>query len=596
MPRVLRNFLFVYLLLHLIAAGLFVGLITGSISNLMTDDLRDQMHSMAIMLNQHVSGLEKKINDQTLPDHVLELGKKTPFRFTLINEHGTVVADSETGVRDIGPHGDRPEVLQATTEKAGFSTRYSNTLETQMLYLAVPLTSPEYPTGLGHVRVASKASESRSAILAAQSYFWTFAIGLGLLTGLLMAIFASQSMKPLGQFADAARKIGVGDYESFPSLLNRNDEWRALSDAFRTMQTEMKTREQSIVTGRDRLQAVLSSMIEGVIAVSPTGEIRIANRAACRMFDLEESELRTKQFIEVVRDPNLASALAKAQSEKTFATTEFQTTNDDNRRTISARASVLPVQNPDEGETPGVVVVLNDITDLRNLELMRRDFAANVSHELKTPLASIRAYAETLKMGAINDKEKNVQFVEEIERQADFLNQQIQDLLQIARIESGNHVWDIESVDLNRETQRCVDQFETLAAAGKVELRLEPNAENPHARADVEGIQTLLGNLVSNALNYTPQGGVVSVRAYYLDDSAVLEVSDTGIGIAEEHHGRIFERFYRVDKARSRDKGGTGLGLSIVKHLAQSFGGSIEFASEQGKGTCFRIRLPKFVQ
>ena len=596
MPRVLRNFLLVYLLLHLIAAGLFVGLITGSISGLMTVNIRDQMKSMAIVLNQHVSSLDQKIHDPTLPGHIAELGNKTSFRFTLIDEEGDVVADSETGTQDIGSHADRPEVLQATTEQAGFATRYSNTLETQMLYLAIPLTSPEYPAGRGHVRVASKASKSRSAILAAQRYFWTFAIGLGLLTALLMTIFATQSMKPLGQFAEAARTIGVGHYESFPSLLNRNDEWRSLSEAFRTMQSEMETREQRIVRGRDRLQAVLSSMIEGVVAVSPAGEIRIVNRAACRMLGLEESELRERNFSEVLRDPNLAAALAKAQSEKTFATTEFQITNEENRRTISARASVLPVQNTDEGETPGVVVVLNDITELRNLELMRREFAANVSHELKTPLASIRAYAETLKMGAINDQEKNLQFVEEIERQADFLNQQIRDLLQIARIESGNHVWDIESVDLNKETQHCIDKFETLAANGKVELRFEPNDEKPRARADVDGIHTLLRNLISNALSYTPEGGVVSVAVYYLDDSAVLEVSDTGIGIAAEHHARIFERFYRVDKARSRDKGGTGLGLSIVKHLAQSFGGNVDFESEQGKGTSFRIRLPKFVQ
>ena len=596
MPRVLRNFLIVYVLLHLIAAGLFVGLITGSISNMMTENLRGEMESMAIVLNQHVAGLEQKIDDATLPDFVVELGEKTSFRFTLIDENGTVVADSETGTRDIGSHADRPEVLQATTEQAGFSTRYSKTLKTQMLYLATPLTSDEHPKGLGHVRVASKASESRSAILATQRYFWTFAIGLGLLTALLMAIFVSQSMKPLGQFSDAARRIGVGDYGSFPALLSRNDEWRSLADAFRTMQSEMKTRENRIVRGRDRLKAVLSSMIEGVVAVEPTGEIRIANRAACRMLGLDESELRERKFIEVVRDPNLVTALAKAQNEMTFATTEFQTSNDDTRRTISARASVLPKQEDAESETPGVVLVLNDITDLRNLELMRRDFVANVSHELKTPLASIRAYAETLKLGAIDDKEKNVQFVEEIENQADFLNQQIQDLLQLARVESGNHVWDIESVDLNQECLQCVAKFETLASNSKVELNFAPNDESPRARADVEGIQTILGNLVSNALNYTPEGGAISVAAYYLDDSAVLEVADTGIGIAAEHHARLFERFYRVDKARSRDKGGTGLGLSIVKHLAQSFGGNVEFESEPGKGTKFRIRLPKFIQ
>lgn len=594
MPRVLRNFLIVYLLLHLLAAGVVVLGLTRSVRSLMIDNARQQMRAMASMLDQHIVELEDTIRDPSLPEHIKRLGEETQFRFSVIDKNGIVIADSETGTRDIGPHGDRPEILAATRKKPGFSERESLTLKIPMMYLAIPHSSTDKPEGF--IRVATPSLPINEAIRSAQTYFWTFSIGLGILAGLLMTMFAYMSMKPLGTFADAARRIGVGEFVSFPSMLSRNDEWRSLATAFRTMQSEMANREQRVIKNRDRLQAVLSSMLEGVVSVSSDRKVLIANRAACQMLGITETEIRGKQFLEVVRDPELAAAIEKTQSEKTFTKTEFQITKDMNRRTISARASVLPNQTPDENEVPGVVIVLNDITAIQQLENMRRDFVANVSHELKTPLSSIKAYAETLKLGAINDKERNIAFVERIEEQAEFLNKQIQDLLQIARIESGREVWDIQPVDLNREIENCLSQFSKLADDGEIELKTELSDEQPMARADVEGITTILNNLVANALSYTPNGGVVVVTTSYVANSAVIEVADTGIGIAPEHQARVFERFYRVDKARSRDKGGTGLGLSIVKHLAQSFGGSVEIESELGQGSTFRIRLPKFVK
>lgn len=435
-----------------------------------------------------------------------------------------------------------------------------------------------------------------TAIDGFERYFWTCALALSLLTGVLIVVSTGIMLRPLGMFVEVARKIGLGQYESFPALLNRDDQWRTLADALRRMQIEMANREKSIVKKNDRLQTVLSSMIEGVISVAPDGGVLIANRAACRILAVEQFAFRGKKLLEVVRKPELSKAITKTQSEQTFTVTEFAITHDEHeRRTISARVSALPQTEATEQGPPGFLVVLNDITELRQLETMRQDFVANVSHELKTPLASIKAYAETLRLGAINDPNINIKFIKEIEENAEFLHQQILELLQIARIESGNEVWDITPVNLNDQSQQAQLRFAKLAHDGELEIETHLSDQQPQTRADADGVATILNNLIANAIHHTPPGGTVSVATYYEGNFAVLEVKDTGIGIAAEHQTRVFERFYRVDKARSRDVGGTGLGLSIVKHLAQSFGGNVELQSAPQNGTTFRIRLPKFV-
>jgi two-component system phosphate regulon sensor histidine kinase PhoR len=223
---------------------------------------------------------------------------------------------------------------------------------------------------------------------------------------------------------------------------------------------------------------------------------------------------------------------------------------------------------------------------------MRREFVANVSHELKTPLTSIKACAETLRMGAINDQQKNMQFLDQIEFNANLLDQQIRDLLQLARVESGQEHWNIESISINDVCQQCILQFHAEARARNINLVFNPNPQVPIARADREGVITILNNLIGNAIHYTPPGGRVDVSAQIQDREIVLNVQDTGIGIAEEHHERIFERFYRVDRARSREHGGSGLGLAIVKHLAAAFGGSAKVTSKPGSGSKFSVHLP----
>jgi two-component system phosphate regulon sensor histidine kinase PhoR len=241
----------------------------------------------------------------------------------------------------------------------------------------------------------------------------------------------------------------------------------------------------------------------------------------------------------------------------------------------------------------GVMVVLHDLTELRRLENMRRELVANVSHELKTPLAAIKAYAETLRLGAVNDPEHNLHFVQRIEEQADRLHALILDILQLARLESGQQSFELTDVPVAATIAKCAEQFQETAAAKKIDVCTELPSPELTVWADAEGVETILNNLLDNALKYTPAGGRVVVSASAVGRNVRFEVQDNGIGIAPEEQERIFERFYRVDRARSRELGGTGLGLSIVKHLAHSFGGSVSVESQLGKGSIFRVELPR---
>jgi len=591
-PRVLRRFLIGYLLLHLLMAGLFVIIMTRTTRTRLTQEAQNQMQAMALMLRRQLETLPDGIRDQGMPEHVKRLGEDTDFRFTLIDPAGIVVADSETGTTDIGLHNDRPEVVEARRGGLGFTERYSSTLKMPMMYLAV-LDSAEPKESSVVIRIAKPAVSINTSIQSLQKLIWLFALGLGLLTGLLMAIFSARSMAPLNEFSQSARKIAAGSYDAAPSMLGRTDEWGTLADAFRHMQTELESREKDITENSAKMSVVLSSMKEGVLAIDENSEIILANRAASKILGINREDFVGRQLLNLIRDPDFAKAVQKTLGDQSFSKTEFETTSTP-RKTINAR--VAPISNDENSENVlGATIVLNDVTEIRQLETMRRDFVANVSHELKTPLACIKAYAETLRLGALYEENTNIAFVKQIEAQAELLNKQIQDLLQIARVESGGQNWDIQSVAVNHVCQTCTTQFESEAQSLKISLLLELDPSQPHAVADIDGVRTILNNLISNAIHYTPENGKVTVSSGVENEFVILRVEDTGIGIDQEHQARVFERFYRVDKSRSRDMGGTGLGLSIVKHLVQAFGGSVVLQSKPGAGSTFTIRLPASV-
>jgi two-component system phosphate regulon sensor histidine kinase PhoR len=389
----------------------------------------------------------------------------------------------------------------------------------------------------------------------------------------------------LYRLTDAAEAVAAGDYQQRIPV-GTADEVGTLARAVDHMRRALTWQVTELRDNSQRLETVLSSMLEGVLAVNAEQRVLFANDASRSLLGIETREVSGRPLLEVTRNRVVREAVEEAFRLDEPYEFEFQVSGL-NRRYLAVRATRLP------GEPcPGVVVVLYDITDLRRLENVRREFVANVSHELKTPLSAIKAYAETLRMGAIHDAEHNELFVARIEEQADRLHQLIQDLLHLARVESGREAFDIRDVSLAQVIEGCLPTYRERAQAKQLTLEIEPSPVDVVIRADEGGLTTILDNLVGNAIQYTPQGGRVVIRCRSEGESGVFEVEDTGVGISPRDQTRIFERFYRVDKARSRELGGTGLGLAIVKHLTQAFGGQVSVRSELGKGSVFQIRLP----
>jgi two-component system phosphate regulon sensor histidine kinase PhoR len=453
-----------------------------------------------------------------------------------------------------------------------------------VLHVAVPIR--QGPNVVGVLRVSQDLANLDQRIGGVERSIWQFA---GVATCLALAAafgVISQIVRPLTQLTEGAQAIAADD-EEHPLAYQSADELGVLGNALHEVQRKLARRVNQLKENTERLATVLGSMVEGVIAVSTNETILLANEASRNLLDMTVADPVGRPLLEVTRSLPVHAAVVEALRSSQPVQREFEATGP-TRRVLALRATKLPGH-----PSPGVMMVLHDVSELRRLENLRREFVANVSHELKTPLASIKAYAETLKMGALHDPEHSVIFVSRIEEQAERLHQLILDLLQIARVESGQEAFEIVDVDLADVVQDCLEQYADAAAAKSISLEASPAPSPVIVRADEEGIRTILSNLIDNAIKYTPPQGRVTVRWRSDEAMAVLEVEDTGIGIAEKDQGRIFERFYRVDKARSRGVGGTGLGLSIVKHLIQSFGGSIGLQSIPKQGSTFRLWLPR---
>ncbi len=430
---------------------------------------------------------------------------------------------------------------------------------------------------LGFFALALKAGLSQLGWIA-------LAAGIVAVVAVIGTFVFARALKP---FDDLVEQFGPATAPVDDDTLTVDDEIEFLAGHLREMHERMTSGEGESQEMTQRLQTVLGSMTEGVVAVTRDRTVLFANSASRQMLEFPRGEPIGRPLLELTRTRAIVEAANEAVTLGIDIERELEIQGSP-RRFLSLRAAPLP------GEPcPGVVLVLRDVTELRRLENLRREFVANVGHELKTPLAAVKAYAETLRMGAINDPEHNVAFVVRIEEQAERLHQLILDILQIARIETGKEVFDIVDVPLDDVFEEAGAMFADTAAAKKIILQIEPPSPEVLVRGDDEGVRTILSNLIDNAIKYTPEEGKVTVRCEANGDLATVVVEDTGIGIAEEDLARIFERFYRVDKARSREVGGTGLGLSIVKHLTQSFGGQVSVQSVPGKGTAFRVRLTR---
>ncbi len=512
--------------------------------------------------------------------------ERSTIRVTIIDMNGNVLVDTDAEPSQMENHANRLEIIQAREFGLGKTTRESESAHTEFHYVALPIE--QAAKKIGYLRFAMETEPIRHRLHNRLLGFITFAGISAVLASALLFGLGRSMIAPLRDLITFSKSIAEGKYQQKLSLMRWTGEWKLLGNAFEDMQTELAKRESELRENGDRMSAVLASMTEGIVALDGQRRVLFANRASALLLNVSYQELVHHPFYEFVRIPSLEDAVEEVFQSHRATKCELDLRLQP-RRIVEVQLAWL---SQSDGEV--VVMVLHDVTNVRQLETMRRDFVANVSHELKTPLSSIKAYSETLRMGAIDDPQVRTKFVERIEEQTKRLSDLIMDLIQLARIESGLATFEMTDVELGKVVTSRLQFFEEEADKRHLELKLIVNEPEIWLRCDNDGLVTILDNLISNAVKYTPENGTVEVRCSRdnVSQMGIIDVIDNGLGIAPEYQERVFERFFRVDKSRSNDISGTGLGLSIVKHLAQSFSGQVALTSRLGKGSTFTVRLP----
>lgn len=552
------------------------------------DQVNRRLHDSAVTVIHLLENPFVEETDTELNTSIKVIAAENNTRITLIAENGTVIGDSERDPLTMENHGDRSEVRQARSAGTGLARRTSPTLGLPMLYLAIRVGTDESPRG--YVRVSVLLDSVEAEVSSVQGLVVATSVLVSLVALAPMFFMLRRIIQPLTTLRVAADRIATGDLQQTVDI-DRRDELGALAETFNTMSRELTARmselNQTSHELRDSsqlLSTVFGSMVEGVIAVDNDERILFANSAARSMLDFGDRDPVSRPVWECVRNETVQTVVRQAMGGRERSVEcklpRFETV-------VDIRATPL-AGDP----CPGVVLVLHDVTELRRLENVRRDFVSNVSHELKTPLTIIQTATETLLDGAMEDAQHAERFLSRIDEQGKRLHELIMDLLQLARIESGEIAFELASVPVRPVVESLVDEFSSLAQSRSVALDVEAVAEDLSVEADSEALGTIVENLLSNALKYTPAGGRVTVSWQRDHAHALIQVQDTGVGISHDHQARIFERFYRVDRARTREIGSTGLGLSIVKHLASVFAAQVSVESEVGKGSTFTLRIP----
>lgn len=500
------------------------------------------------------------------------------LRLTIISEDGQVLADSEAAAAQMEGHADRPEVRQALTGAVGRSIRKSETTGQRQLYLAQLRTLPDGTRQVVRAAVPLERMGSTSLLL------WGCGL-IGISMGLVVALFAAnysagRVMEPLHKLTQAVRSVSVGDEPVH--VADAPDEMGELSMAFNRMSERLAAAHRQLARSNEQMAGILQGMDDGVVAVDSDGTISLITNRAREL--LGPSAGTARRLSDCGGDYRRLQALLEQVMRTGKDARDVWLLGGAEERMVQVYAA--PVQ---EEHVRGGLAVLSDITRLHKLEVMRSEFVANVTHELKTPLTSIRGYIELLKSGE-RDAETARSFYEIIEIEAERLQKLTDDLLQLSDIENGGNDTEVPLTPLADVVERVVNTLRPEAEQKQVELdvTVEPGLK---VRAHTRRLYQLVKNLMENAVKYNRAGGNVRLTAGVEMGVAVIRVQDTGIGIPPEHLDRIFERFYRVDKGRSRELGGTGLGLSIVKHIVSLYGGDIHVTSQPGEGTTFTVRL-----
>ncbi len=577
-----------FVLITFISGILIIIFSVRTFKQIYSDSIYDKMLGDAAFMKAYIARTDST-EAVKLDSLVKDFSANSVTRITVTDESGLVLADSKESAAVMENHLSRPEFQAALKGETGKSVRFSSTIKKELMYVTIPVFTSNGRKYI--VRTSYPLLSLSDTIFYFQTkVFWIVLLVIVLLAG--VSLYVSKRLSaPLIQLKDKAKKFANGDFSQEIEEYSQS-ETNQLSETMNFMAIELDDKIKNLESRNREQTAILKSMIEGVIAIDMNDRILLINESACRILGVDHNKAQGKLIQEVIRITKVQeyiSSLLK-RSELLSVRKEISINTDDKEVTVHFQGSSLQKAS---GETIGAVIVLHDVTDIRKLENLRREFVANVSHELRTPLTSIKGFVETL-VDEQQSAEDRARFLNIIQKHVDRLNSILEDLLMLATLEK-------DEKDENLELAFCkvdniIENVKELCQPKSEQKKITVISENLSSgvvRCSQQLIEQALLNLVDNAIKYSPDNSEINIKCYDDKDSVKISVTDKGQGINKIHFNKIFERFYRVDKSRSRKEGGTGLGLAIVKHIMNLHKGSAAVESEEGKGSVFTLVIPK---
>jgi two-component system, OmpR family, phosphate regulon sensor histidine kinase PhoR len=506
-------------------------------------------------------------------------------RVTVITADGRVLADSQSDPQTMENHATRPEVLEAMAKGDGRSIRHSVTINRDLLYYAVRQNTSAGPSIV--LRFALPLETVDQVLSSFRRRLWLASFFILLIAGAISLLFSRSFTGRVEHLKEFSRRVAEGDFRPLPRD-GSGDALEALGISLNRTAARLDRTIHTLTEERNLSSAILGSMVEGVAVVNGSERLVFANPGFAEILGLDVPPTSGSALVEVVRQTELLEAVRQVLHGEPRVQSEIVT------GTLRQHYFAITVAAVRAGDTTGAVVVLHDITELRKLERVRRDFVANVSHEFRTPLTAIQGFAETLLAGAIDDSQNRTRFLEIILEHSRRLARLTEDLLMLSKMDAERLELEIRRLSVSQLIESCLETAQRRAAEKDLRISVNTPQHLPDIAGDRRRLAEVLQNLLDNAIQYTLPGGQIMLSAETGEDEVVLTVSDTGIGIPQADQPRIFERFYRVDVARSREAGGTGLGLAIAKHLVEIHGGRLWVDSEVGQGSQFHFSVPFF--